>query len=145
MLPGVRSDAQVERTMERERQAMINPYKLAKILVRHCIIDPCAVSDPEGYDGGRMLGLIRQAAKSLEETTVEPGRVLHSFTLPLAPEQQEAVKWEWERHGNFCYAIFGQPKWSVEANSFTLVKFGVLDSDLARRVSEVLKSAGHKP
>jgi hypothetical protein len=43
----------------------LNGKTLAGILVRHSIIDPSAVEDPEGYDGGITMLRVREAAKDI--------------------------------------------------------------------------------
>ena len=41
--------------------------ELANLLVRHRIIDPSAVEDPEGYDGYTTLDRVNAAARELRE------------------------------------------------------------------------------
>lgn len=49
-----------------ERQTVLDtPRKLADFLVAHGLIDRAAVEDPEGYDNGRTMHLIAQAAEDL--------------------------------------------------------------------------------
>ena len=41
--------------------------RLANLLVKHGIVDPCAVEDPDGYDHGRTLDAINCAASEIME------------------------------------------------------------------------------
>lgn len=47
--------------------ARLSSKTLASILVRHGIIDPCAIEDAEGYDGGATALRIRHAAQEINE------------------------------------------------------------------------------
>jgi hypothetical protein len=40
---------------------------LAQLLVKHDIVDRCAVDDPDGFDNGRTLDAIYAAASELRE------------------------------------------------------------------------------
>lgn len=48
--------------------ARISGNTLAGILVRHGIIDACAVEDAEGYDGGITMLRVRTAAQEISDT-----------------------------------------------------------------------------
>lgn len=54
--------------------ARLGGNTLASILVRHGIIDPCAVEDPDEYDGGITMLRVRTAAQEITET-VAPNSV----------------------------------------------------------------------
>lgn len=41
--------------------------QLAQLLVKHDIVDRCAVDDPDGFDNGRTLDAIYAAAADLRE------------------------------------------------------------------------------
>jgi hypothetical protein len=41
--------------------------RLADILIRHNIVDPAAIEDPDGYDGGVMLDRILAAERDIKE------------------------------------------------------------------------------
>ena len=48
--------------------ARLSGNTLASILVRHGIIDLCAVEDAEGYDGGMTMARVRTVAQEITET-----------------------------------------------------------------------------
>lgn len=59
--------------------ARLSGNTLASILVRHNIIDPCAVEDAEGYDGGMTMLRVRTAAQEITET-IAPSDKLSGLT-----------------------------------------------------------------
>ena len=61
--------------------ARLSAKTLASILVRHGIIDPCAIEDAEGYDGGTAALRIINAAQEISEA-VAPNAEL-SDSRPL--------------------------------------------------------------
>jgi hypothetical protein len=57
----------ITETSGTEAIVWISGNSLAEILVRHGIIDRCAVEDPEGYDGGETMRHVGTAAKEISE------------------------------------------------------------------------------
>ena len=75
-----------------------NGNALAGLLVRHGIIDPSAVDDPEGYDGGATMLRVRTAAQELNHDPVLCRSDLLADAIRLlksAPLEQYA---RWKKH-----------------------------------------------
>lgn len=51
--------------------------ELAQLLVRHGIVDPCAVEDADGFDHGRTLDAIFAAAAQLRESANDRPKLRH--------------------------------------------------------------------